>query len=183
LVDEANFAGAARNYGRKAEWLILRDYLANPEDDRLLIEMVAYVGLPPDFGEFREQRTRKQNFVYWLQTNGFLTVTKDGSPTDGNRYKANVDVILAVDGVQLAVDLRPDIVVLVTGDGDFAHLAQTLRRRGIRVEVAAVAATLSNSLKAAANDVIDLTDVLNRMPALNGDAALIGDVRHLPEAS
>jgi hypothetical protein len=32
--------------------------------------------------------------------------------------------------------MRPDVVILVTGDADFAYLAIELRRRGIRVEVA-----------------------------------------------
>ena len=45
---------------------------------------------------------------------------------------------------------------LTTGDADFAHLALQLRRRGIRVEVAATAQTLGTGLKGAANEVIDL---------------------------
>jgi len=52
--------------------------------------------------------------------------------------------------------MRPDVVILVTGDADFAYLAIKLRRHGIRVEVASVAANLGNLLKSAANDVIDL---------------------------
>jgi hypothetical protein len=47
-------------------------------------------------------------------------------------------------------------VILVTGDADFAYLAIKLRRHGIRVEVASVAANLGNILRSAANDVIDL---------------------------
>jgi uncharacterized LabA/DUF88 family protein len=52
--------------------------------------------------------------------------------------------------------MRPDVVILVTGDADFAYLAIKLRRHGIRVEVASVAANLGNMLKSAANEVIDL---------------------------
>ncbi|MBV8901402.1 MAG: NYN domain-containing protein, partial [Verrucomicrobia bacterium] len=81
---------------------------------------------------------------------------KEGSPGDGRHYKANVDVLMAIDAVELAVEVRPEIVVLVTGDADFAHLALQLRRRGIRVEVAATAQTLGTGLKDAANEVIDL---------------------------
>src|SRR5207244_13577270 len=47
----------------------------------------------------------------------------------------------------------------VTGDADFAYLAIKLRRHGIRVEVASVAANLGNLLKSAANDVIDLAQL------------------------
>jgi uncharacterized LabA/DUF88 family protein len=44
--------------------------------------------------------------------------------------------LMAIDAVELSVEMRPEVVVLVTGDADFAHLALQLRRRGIRVEVA-----------------------------------------------
>jgi uncharacterized LabA/DUF88 family protein len=54
------------------------------------------------------------------------------------------------------MEMRPEVVVLVTGDADFAHLALQLRRRGIHVEVAATAQTLGTGLKSAANEVIDL---------------------------
>ena len=75
-------------------------------------------------------RTRKKNkFLHWLRSN---VVAKDGSPGDGKHYKANVDVLMAIDAVELSVEMRPEVVVLVTGDADFAHLALQLRRRGIR---------------------------------------------------
>jgi uncharacterized protein (TIGR00288 family) len=83
-------------------------------------------------------------------------VTKDGSPAEEKHYKANVDVLMAIDAVELTVEMRPDVVVLVTGDADFAHLALQLRRRGIRVEVASVAQNLGSALKASANEIIDL---------------------------
>ena len=83
-------------------------------------------------------------------------VTKDGSPGDDKHYKANVDVLMAIDAVELSMEMRPEVVVLVTGDADFAHLALKLRRRGIHVEVAASAQTLGTGLKGAANEVIDL---------------------------
>ena len=54
------------------------------------------------------------------------------------------------------MEMRPDVVVLVTGDADFAHLALQLRRRGIRVEVASTPQTLGSGLKGAANEVVDL---------------------------
>ena len=49
---------------------------------------------------------------------------------------------------------------LVTGDADFAYLALQLRRSGIRVEVASVAANLGSALKSSANEVIDLASLL-----------------------
>jgi len=63
---------------------------------------------------------------------------------------------MAIDALELTVEMRPDGVILVTDDADFAYLAIKLRRRGVRVEVASVAANLGNLLKSAANEVIDL---------------------------
>jgi uncharacterized protein (TIGR00288 family) len=93
-------------------------------------------------------------------------MSKDGSPAEENRYKANVDVMMAIDAMELSMEMRPDIVVLVTGDADFAHLAFQLRRRGIRVEVAATAQTLGSGLKGSANSVIDLMPLFETFEAL-----------------
>jgi uncharacterized LabA/DUF88 family protein len=64
--------------------------------------------------------------------------------------------------------MKPDIVVLVTGDSDFAYLAQKLRRRGMRVEVASVEQSLGNDLKNSANSVIDLIELFDDFEAQNG---------------
>jgi uncharacterized LabA/DUF88 family protein len=156
FVDESNVVSSVRALGRKLDWLKLREHLANPDRGRQLIEMVIYSGLPPSMPEWQSERERKNKFLHWLRSNGFLVVVKDGSPGDGKHYKANVDVLMAIDAVELSIEMRPDVVVLVTGDADFAHLAVQLRRRGIRVEVAATAQTLGSGLKGAANEMIDL---------------------------
>src|SRR6266852_7920545 len=156
LVDESNVGSSVRTAGRGLDWLKLRDFLAGPNTGRDLIEMVVYAGLPPAIPMWQEERDKKNKFIHWLRSNGFMVVTKDGSPAEEGHYKANVDVMMAIDAVELSIEMRPDVVILVTGDADFAYLAIKLRRRGIRVEVASVAANLGNLLKSAANDVIDL---------------------------
>jgi uncharacterized LabA/DUF88 family protein len=156
LVDESNVGSSVRNVGRGLDWLKLRDFLAGPNTGRDLIEMVVYAGLPPAIPIWQEERDKKNKFMHWLRSNGFIVVTKDGSPAEEGHYKANVDVMMAIDAVELSGEMRPDVVILVTGDADFAYLAVKLRRRGIRVEVASVAANLGNMLRSAANEVIDL---------------------------
>jgi uncharacterized LabA/DUF88 family protein len=122
----------------------------------------------------RTDETGKEEFLQWAAHNGFFVVRKEGSPTEEGNYKANVDVLMAIDGIDLAIEMRPDIVVLMTGDADFAHLAHNLRRRGIRVEVAALSRNLGLALKAAANSVIDLGEILNELPPVRGEAARVG---------
>ena len=156
LVDESNVVSSVRTVGRGLDWLRLRDFLAGPDTGRELIEMVVYAGLPPAILAWQEERDRKNKFRQGLRSNGFMAVTKDGAPAEEGHYKANVDVLMAIDALELSVAMQPEVVILVTGDADFAYLATTLRRRGIRVEVASVEANLGNVLKAAANAVIDL---------------------------
>jgi uncharacterized LabA/DUF88 family protein len=167
LVDESNVGSSVRTAGRGLDWLKLRDFLAGPNTGRDLIEMVVYVGLPPAIPMWQDERDKKNKFVHWLRSNGFMVVTKDGAPAEEGHYKANVDVTMAIDALELSIEMRPDVVILVTGDADFAYLAIKLRRHGIRVEVASVAANLGNILRSAANDVIDLAQLFRTFEMMN----------------
>src|SRR5881398_2193430 len=170
LVDESNVGSSVRTAGRGLDWLKLRDFLAGPNTGRELIEMVVYAGLPPAIPTWQEERDKKNKFMHWLRSNGFLVVSKDGAPAQEGHYKANVDVMMAIDTLELSVEMKPDVVILVTGDADFAYLATKLRRRGIRVEVASVAENLGNVLKAAANAVIDLAPLLRTFEVMLPDS-------------
>ena len=160
LVDESNVISSAWTTNRNMDWLKLRDFFADEKKGREVIEMVVYVGLPPAMAVWQTERDKKSKFVHWLRTNGFLVMTKDGSPAEEGHYKSNVDVMMALDAIELSMAMRPDVVILVTGDADFAYLALRLRRSGIRVEVASVAENLGSGLKSSANEVIDLAPLL-----------------------
>ena len=164
LVDESNVTSSAKAANRKLDWLKLRNSLVGARE---LIEMVVYAGLPPAMAEWQGERDKKNKFLHWLRSHGFLVVTKDGSPGAESHYKANVDVMMAIDAMELSIGMNPDVVILLTGDADFAHLALQLRRRGIRVEVASTAPTLGAGLKTAANEFIDLSPLLETFETLN----------------
>lgn len=163
FVDESNVTGAARYQNKKLDWIRLKNALLKTLGNVELVEIVVYVGLPPATEELKRKRERKERFVYWMRSNGFLVVTKDGTPKDDTSYRANVDVMMAIDAVELSLDIQPDIVVLVTGDSDFSHLALKLRRRGIAVKVLATEETLGGSLKLAVNGIIRLEAILAEM--------------------
>src|SRR5437660_7817780 len=171
LVDESNVGSSVRTAGRGLDWIKLRDFLSGPNTGRELIEMVVYAGLPPATPAWQEERDKKNKFMYWLRSNGFMVVTKDGAPAEEGHYKANVDVMMAIDALELSVEMLPDVVILVTGDADFAYLAIKLRRRGIRVEVASVAANLGNTLRSAANAVIDLAPLFRTFDIMKAQDA------------
>ncbi len=99
----------------------------------------------------------------WLKLRDFLA-----GPNTG---RANVDVMMAIDAVELSIEMRPDAVILVTGDADFAYLAIKLRRHGIRVEVASVAANLGQTLRSAANEVIDLAPLFRTFEIMKAQDA------------
>src|SRR4051812_11361903 len=52
------------------------------------------------------------------------------SQTHGEK---GVDVALAVDALQVGLDGKIDIAVLVTGDGDFVALVRALNKHSVRV--------------------------------------------------
>jgi uncharacterized LabA/DUF88 family protein len=174
LVDESNVGSSVRTAGRGLDWLRLREFLAGADSGRELIEMVVYAGLPPAIPLWQDERDKKNKFTHWLRSNGFMVVTKDGAPAEEGHYKANVDVMMAIDALELSVEMQPDVVILVTGDADFAYLATKLRRRGIHVEVASVSQNLGGVLKSAANAVIDLAPLFRTfelMPAPDSPVA------------
>ena len=163
LVDESNVTSSAKGANRKLDWLKLQEFLL---DGRELIETVIYAGLPPAMPEWNAEREKKNKFLHWLRSNGFLVMSKDGSPGAEAHYKANVDVMMAIDAVELSMQMKPDVVVLVTGDADFAYLALQLRRQGIRVEAASTIVTLGAGLKTSVNSVIDLGPLLESFELL-----------------
>jgi uncharacterized LabA/DUF88 family protein len=144
------------------DWPLLRDYLSR---DRVIIETVVYMGTPPDVPEWEQRRRSHAGFMHYLRSQGFLVVTRNGIPAGESGFKANVDVLMAVDVMEMVIDVRPDTVVLVTGDSDFEFVAYKLRRRGIWVDVASTPQLVSQALKVSANNFIDLSDLISTFEA------------------
>lgn len=153
LIDEGNLTGICSKLNRSIDWVKLREFLSKDKD---VLEVFVYAGLPPMSHEWIEFRQKRERFLHWLEAEGFYVVRKYGRPTTAQAYKANVDVMMAAEAMELAIEVKPDIVTMVTGDGDFGFLACKLRRRGIKVEVAAFESNLGEDLKISASRVIDL---------------------------
>ena len=54
-------------------------------------------------------------------------------PVSQRDKEKGTDIAMAVDALQIGLDGKIDIAVLVTGDGDFIPLVRTLNKQGIRV--------------------------------------------------
>src|SRR5688500_580274 len=165
FVDEGNLTGICSKLNRSIDWVKLREQLSR---GRQVLEMFVYAGLPPTTPEWTEFRAKRERFLHWLEAEGFYVVRKQGRPTSPQAYKANVDLMMAVEATELAIELRPETIILVTGDGDFGFLACKLRRRGIRVEVAAFENNLGEDLRISASAFIDLSRIIKAVDYRTG---------------
>ena len=90
-----------------------------------------------------------------LDKQGFEVKAKDLQVFAGGAKKADWDVGIAVDAIKLSDKL--DVIVLVTGDGDYIPLVEYLQNtKGCLVEILAFQKTCSSRLVEAADDFIDL---------------------------
>lgn len=185
FVDEANFQKGARAAGFRPDIVALRDWIRDV-GRRTIVEMVVYIGLPPerrpeDMPEnWQRAYDTKHRLRMALENHGIMIVAWRGKQLfgyDPPRFGANIDMLMAMDALEFALEARPDAVILVTGDGDFAYLAQKLRRRGIKVEAAALPGTMSAELKRSVNRSIDLTPFFRMVEEQDGGrpAAVDGD--------
>ena len=117
--------------------------------ERQLVRAVAYV---VKGGETEEE----QAFFDALTKTGFELKMKDLQVFAGGAKKADWDVGLAVDAIAMSKQL--DVVVLISGDGDFVPLVQYLQAMGIIVEVVSFGRSTSLRLKEATHNYYDLDE-------------------------
>ena len=159
FVDYHNTLHALRRIGRQIDLVALRDYLA---EGRHLVEVFLYIAIHPH----PDRQAADQATLHRLRQHGFLVRTRTGQLLPNGRLKCDLDLEMALDVQDFVARARPDIVVLVTGDGDFTPLAQRLRNQGVRVEVASTPGSVSASLRAMANGFVDLTRFANEVEIL-----------------
>ncbi len=145
FIDAQNLYHSARNlYGSRVNFgQVVKDVLAG----RTLIRAMAYV-ITTETGDER-------NFFEALEKMGIEVRTKDLQVFAGGAKKADWDVGLAVDAIKLAPKL--DVVIIVSGDGDFVPLIEYLKtNQGCRVEAASFSQSSSQRLKESVDEFLDL---------------------------
>jgi uncharacterized LabA/DUF88 family protein len=144
FVDVSNLYYSARvMYGRKVNF---KQVLEASVGDRHLIRAIAYV--------IRADNPDEQKFFDALQDVGYEVRMKDLQVFHGGQKKGDWDVGIAMDTIRLASKL--DVVILVSGDGDYAPLVEHLKSSGLQVEVAAFGRSTSGKLIEAADYFLDL---------------------------
>ena len=159
FIDYHNFEGSLRGEGLHADLLSLREYLAG---GRQLLETFVFVGFNPN-NAHEDGRLHR-----FLRMNGFLVKTRLAKVRPDGSLKCDLDVDMALSVVDYVTCVKPETVLLVTGDGDFAPVAQWLRTRGVRVEVASTPNCISQDLRESANGYIDLCEAIEEIGAARG---------------
>ena len=146
FVDIGNMYHSAKNiYNAKINFGRLLTDLVN---DRQLVRAMAYIII--------SQSSEEANFFDALTKQGYELKSKDLQIFPGGQKKGDWDVGLAVDAITIAKHL--DVVVLVTGDGDFIPLVNYLKHtEGCKVEIAAFEKSCSAKLVEVVDDFINLS--------------------------
>ena len=139
LIDVQNMYYAARNlYNSKLEFSKLLRYIGR---GRRLSRAIAYIVERPGM--------EQDKFVEVLRRNGYEVRKKLLIERSDGSQKGDWDLGIALDAIALADKI--DVVVLVTGDGDFVTLVHFLHSKGIRVEVASFPETTALELMRSCN--------------------------------
>src|SRR3989344_934016 len=95
------------------------------------------------------------SFFKALETIGFEVKSKDLQVFHTGGKKGDWDVGIAIDSIEIAP--RLDVIVIVSGDGDYVPLVEHLRRvHGCKVEAMSFGKSSSLSLKNALDEFLDL---------------------------
>lgn len=147
LIDVSNMYHSAKNlYKRRVNF---KEVLKEAVAGRKLIRAIAYV--------IRAENEEENNFFEALSQQGFQVIIKDLQVFAGGAKKGDWDVGIAVDAIKLSEKL--DVIVLVTGDGDYLPLVAYLQStKGCLVEVMAFRQTTSSRLIEEADDFTNLSE-------------------------
>ncbi|MEW5945276.1 MAG: NYN domain-containing protein [bacterium] len=151
FVDVQNlFYSAKHQYGSKVDFSKLLDLCV---DERQLIRAVAYIVQTPDIDQ--------SSFINILNMIGFEIKSKDLKLRPDGTAKGDWDMGIAIDTIAMAD--RLDVIILVSGDGDFVELVHMLKAKGVVTEVVSFPSNTSEELKRAATRYIPLgTEILYR---------------------
>lgn len=156
FVDAANIELALDRLKHRVNWKKMLDFLS---EGRQLVRAVAYSPVHDDPGVSIET----QRFAEPFLDQGYRVVTKPLRRFSDGTIKANVDIEIALDIMEM-LD-RLDVVVLVSGDGDFERLVEVVQSKGVRVEVVSVGSSTASNLRHAADRFVDIQAILPKVRA------------------
>ena len=108
------------------------------------------------------ERVNQDGFIHVLRSIGYEVKLKEPKKFynwDRVEYKADWDMGIAIDAIAMAENGKVDVVVLMSGDGDFVDLINFLKAKGIKVEVISFKSITAKELIQSANEYIDLEEI------------------------
>ena len=150
LIDAQNLYYSAKNlYHSKVNF---GEILKTAVSSRRLIRAFAYV--------VQTKTGEEKPFFEALTGLGIETRVKPLQEFYGGLKKADWDVGIVVDAIRASTSA--DVIVLVSGDGDFIPLIEFLKNQGKRVEVMAFGRSASSKVKEEADEFLDLENNANK---------------------
>ena len=151
LVDVSNMYHSAKNlYKARVNFAeLLKLTTANRE----LVRAIAYV--------VKSDTEEEKAFFSALEKAGYELKSKDLQVFPGGMKKGDWDVAIAIDAITLAKLV--DVIVIVSGDGDYEPLVDYLKFNGTIVEVAGFGRSTSGRLIEATNNYLDLEEVKDKV--------------------
>ena len=152
LVDMQNLYYGAKNTLKKK--IDFKNLLKIGVRGRSLYRAIAYL--------VDLERVNQDSFIHVLKSIGYEVKLKEPKKFynwDRVEYKADWDMGIAIDAIAMAESRKVDIVVLMSGDGDFVDLINFLKAKGIKVEVISFKSITAKEIIQAANEYIDLEEM------------------------
>jgi uncharacterized LabA/DUF88 family protein len=134
FIDGSNLFYAALQLGIDIDYSKLLQKLVG---DRRLLRAYFYTGIDP-------QNERQKGFLLWMRRNGYRVVTKELQQMPDGTKKANLDVEIAIDMLNLSSYCQT--IVLLSGDGDLAYALNSIAYKGVQVEVMSLRSMTSDTL-------------------------------------
>jgi uncharacterized LabA/DUF88 family protein len=160
FLDYANVNRGAREKRLRMDYQDLLEYVG---EDRFLVDAHCYVPINP------RNEHRADGVIEDMWRAGYIVTTKVGTIAGGT-YKCNFDVEITMDILKVTYQVKPDIIVLASGDSDFIALIQEVRKSGIRVEVAAFVENAGTDIMNKCSGFIDLEVYYDGyLTSLNGE--------------
>jgi uncharacterized LabA/DUF88 family protein len=147
FIDGSNLFYAALHLSIEIDYAKL---LCKLTQGRRLLRAYFYTGVD-------RANEKQKGFLLWMRRNGYRVVAKELiQHTDGSK-KANLDVEIAVDMMQLADHCGT--MVLLSGDGDLAYAVNAITYSGVQVEVVSLQSMTSDLLINVADRYTDLASI------------------------
>ena len=146
LIDTQNMYHSAKHiHGARLAFGKVVEAVA---EGRPVIRAIAYVA--------KSKTGEETAFFDAMKEMGIELKIKDIQEFSSGAKKADWDVGIAVDAIKLSS--KVDVVILMTGDGDFVPLVEYLHNHGVLVEAAAFGESTNAQLKTVVDNFFDISE-------------------------